>query len=104
MCFVTRSLQHLQWHLLTDIKCFEGVNIGGQNINILRKAFDSFNSSLKISLQTILDKVFVESEKKGTINVSKTEYMIVSEEAHIPICCILIKGVQKIVPETIFAI
>ena len=88
--------------ILREIKDCMGSVIGGYNMNNLRYADDTvLISDSRDRLQEILDKVTVESAKRGlSINCKKTECMVVSKNLEVPDCKLtvgetVIKQVEK---------
>ena len=68
--------------IMRNIKDCEGIRIGGQNINNIRFADDTvLVADSEEKLQVMLDRVKLESERKGlNINVKKTECMVISKK------------------------
>ena len=64
---------------MRNIKDCEGIRIGRQNINNIRFADDAvLVADSEEKLQVMLDRVKLESERKGlNINVKKTECMVI---------------------------
>ena len=82
--------------ILRNMKRYEGVRVGGNNINNLRHADDTVLLLIADSeekLQNILIKVTFESENKGLrLNAKKTECMVTLKQSDISVCNILCKG------------
>ena len=68
--------------ILREIKDMKGLVIGGYNMNNLRYADDTvLISDSSEELQALLDKVVIESEKRGlSIDCKKTECMVISKK------------------------
>ena len=80
--------------ILREIKDMKGLVIGGYNMNNLRYADDTvLISDSSEELQALLDKVVIESEKRGlSISCKKTECMVISKKSDIPDCQLLLGG------------
>ena len=74
--------------ILRNIEHLDGIKVGGKNINNLRYADDTvLIAESESALQTILNKVVEESRLKGlTLNLSKTEVMVISKKTQPPGC------------------
>ena len=88
--------------ILREIKDCKGLVIGGYSMNNLRYADDTvLISDSRDQLQVILDKVAVESAKRGlSITCKKTECMVISKRLEVPDCLLtvgetVIKQVKK---------
>ncbi|GFN84650.1 craniofacial development protein 2 [Plakobranchus ocellatus] len=80
--------------ILRNIEQYEGVKVGGHNINNLRYADDTvLITDSEEKLQNILTKVTIESANKGLrLNAKRTECMVISKQSDVPVCNILCKG------------
>ena len=80
--------------ILRNIEDCQGMKINGQNLNNLRYADDTvLMAESDDQLQKLLDIVVLESEKLGlTLNLKKTECMVVSKKSVNPNCCLTSKG------------
>ena len=78
--------------ILRELNESNGFVIEGNNITNLRYADDAvLLSDSQEKLQTLLDKVVLESSKRGlTINCKKTECLVVSKRKEIPGCILKI--------------
>ena len=74
--------------IICEIKDFPGIIVGGQNINNLRYADDAaIILSSQAGLQNILNKLVSESKSRAlSINIKKTECMVVSRKSQLPEC------------------
>lgn len=72
--------------IMRNIREYEGISIGGRNINNIRYADDTvLIADTKQKLQLMLDTVKEESESKGlTINIRKTKWLVMSKNGQIP--------------------
>ena len=80
--------------ILRNIEDSPGLKVNGETINNIRYADDTvlLADSLE-NLQSLLNIVVTESERKGlSLNVKKTECMVVSKNAVNPICNLESKG------------
>ncbi|GFS10292.1 retrovirus-related Pol polyprotein from type-1 retrotransposable element R2 [Elysia marginata] len=75
---------------------FQGIGLGGHNINNIRYADDTvLIAQSEHSLQKMLDIVVKESEIKGlSLNIAKTESMTMSKKPPAPSCKIRSNGTQ----------
>jgi len=69
-----------------ELEDMPGMVVGGSNINNIRYADDTVLLATSVEqLQGLVDKVVLESAKKGLcVNTKKTECMIVTKEKNIP--------------------
>ena len=82
--------------ILRNLEESEGLKVNGENLNNLRYADDtSLLAGSEEDLQRLLDIVVEESEKLGlSLNVKKTECMVVSKKENNPKCKLFSKGEQ----------
>ena len=80
--------------ILRNIEDCQGMKINGQNLNNLRYADDTvLIAESDDQLQKLLNIVVLESEKLGlTLNLKKTECMVVSKRFANPNFCLTSKG------------
>ena len=76
------------------IKDLEGVRLGGRNVNNLRFADDAtLIADSEEKLQELLNKLAIESERKGLkINIKKTFCMVIAKSKVTPTCRIKLNG------------
>ena len=74
--------------ILRELEAMPGLVVGGNNINNLRYADDTvLIATSEEQLQVLVDKVVLESAKKGLcVNTKKTECMVVTKKRDIPTC------------------
>ena len=74
--------------ILRELEAMPGLVVGGNNINNLRYADDTvLIATSEEQLQLLVDKVVLESAKKGLcVNTKKTECMVVTKKRDIPTC------------------
>jgi hypothetical protein len=79
---------------MREIKDRLGIHVGGYNINNLRYADDTvLIAENAADLQQMLDIVVIESAEKGlSLNIKKTETMVISKKNITPKCDIRIEG------------
>ena len=89
-------------NIMREISNIKGIVVGGYNMNNVRYADDTtLIAESEEKLQDLLEKVRTESERKGlSINVKKTECMVISKEKVPPKCVVkvdeeVIKQVDK---------
>ncbi|KAK3780704.1 hypothetical protein RRG08_015488 [Elysia crispata] len=82
--------------ILRNLDGSEGLKANGENLNNLRYADDtSLLAGSEEDLQRLLNIVVEESEKLGlSLNVKKTECMVVSKKKNNPECKLFSKGEQ----------
>ncbi|GFR58185.1 RNA-directed DNA polymerase from mobile element jockey-like [Elysia marginata] len=82
--------------ILRDLDNFQGIGLGGYNINNIRYADDTvLMAQSEQSLQKMLDIVVKESEIKGlSLDIAKTESMTISKKPQAPSCKIRSNGTQ----------
>lgn len=80
--------------IMRNIEGMPGVKVGGQNINNLRYADDTvLIAGSEEDLQHLVNIINEESEKMGlSLNVTKTECMVVSKKNITPTCKIILNG------------
>ena len=74
--------------ILTNLENYPGVKINGENINNIRYADDTvLIADSEENLQRLLDITIEKSDEMGlTLNVKKTECMVISKKAIAPSC------------------
>ena len=82
--------------ILRELEPLRGISIGGYNINNIRYADDTtLIADSEENLQDLLDTVVNKSEEKGlSINIKKTECMVMSKKKDTPVCNLFIHGKQ----------
>ena len=82
--------------ILRNLENYTGVKINGENINNIRYADDTVLIADSVeNLQRLLDITIEKSEEMGlTLNVKKTECMIISKKAIAPSCNLQSRGQQ----------
>ena len=82
--------------ILRNLENYPGVKINGENINNIRYADDTvLIADSEENLQRLLDITIEKSEEMGlTLNVKKTECMVISKKAIAPLCDLQIRGQQ----------
>ena len=83
--------------ILRNLENYPGVKINGENINNIRYADDTvLIADSKENLQRLLDMTIEKSEEMGlTLNVKKTECMVISKKAIlVPSCNLQSRGQQ----------
>ena len=82
--------------ILRNLENYPGVKINGENINNIRYADDTvLIADSEENLQRLLDITIEKSEEMGlTLNVKKTECMVISKKAIIPSCNLQSRGQQ----------
>ena len=80
--------------IFRELEDSPGIKINGEVINNIRYADDTaLIAGSETELQSLLDKVVTESERKGLyLNVKKTECMVVSKKQVNPTCNLTSKG------------
>ena len=80
--------------ILRNLEDKPGIRLNGENINNIRYADDTaLIAGSEKELQSLLDTVVTESERKGLfLNVKKTECMVVSKKGVNPTCTLKSKG------------
>ena len=80
--------------ILRNLEDIPGLKVNGENLNNLRHADDTvLMAQSEEQLQTLLNTVVLESEKMGlSLNVKKTECMVVSKKPLNPKCNLVSKG------------
>ena len=94
-CVLSPDLFSLYTELIMrNISEYEGIKVGGVNLNNLRYADDTaLMADSQQKLQDILDKVVEESERKGLeINKKKSFTMVFSKKERNPACKVTVKG------------
>ena len=81
-------------NILRNLDDLNGIKVNGENINNIRYADDTaLIAGSQEDLQKLLNTVVAESERMGlSLNVKKTECMVVSKKSVIPICKIKSQG------------
>ena len=82
--------------ILRNLENYPGVKINGVNINNIRYADDTvLIADSEENLQRLLDITIEKSEEMGlTLNVKKTECMVISKKAIVPSCNLQSRGQQ----------
>ena len=82
--------------ILRNLENYPGVKINGENINNIRYADDTvLIADSEENLQRLLDITIEKSEEMGlTLNVKKTECMVISKKAIAPSCNLQSRGQQ----------
>ena len=82
--------------ILRNLENYPGVKINGENINNIRYADDTvLIADSEENLQRLLDITIEKSEEMGlTLNVKKTECMVISKKAIVPSCNLQSRGQQ----------
>ena len=83
--------------ILRNLENYPGVKINGENINNIRYADDHtvLIADSEENLQRLLDMTIEKSEEMGlTLNVKKTECMVISKKAIAPSCNLQSRGQQ----------
>ena len=82
--------------IFRNLENYPGVKINGENINNIRYADDTvLIADSEENLQRLLDITIEKSEEMGlTLNVKKTECMVISKKAIIPSCNLQSRGQQ----------
>ena len=82
--------------ILRNLENYPGVKINGVNINNIRYAVDTvLIADSEENLQKLLDITIEKSEEMGlTLNVKKTECMVISKKAIVPSCNLQSRGQQ----------
>ena len=82
--------------ILRNLENYPGVKINGENINNIRYADDTvLIADSEENLQRLLDITIEKSEELGlTLNVKKTECMVISKKAIAPSCNLQSRGQQ----------
>ena len=82
--------------ILRNLENYPGVKINGENINNIRYADDTvLIADSEENLQRLLNITIEKSEEMGlTLNVKKTECMVISKKAIIPSCNLQSRGQQ----------
>ena len=80
--------------ILRNLEDVSGLKVNGENFNNLRYADDTvLMAESEKDLQKLLDIVVIESEAMGlSLNVKKTECMVVSKQSTNPRCNLVSKG------------
>ena len=80
--------------ILRNLEDAPGLKVNGENLNNLRYADDTVLMAESVQqLQKLLDTVVLASEKMGlSLNVKKTECMVVSKKSSNPRCSLVSKG------------
>src|SRR5579871_5581650 len=81
--------------IMRSIQDMKGISIGGYNINNLRYADDTVLIAEKeVHLQEMLNTIAKESLEKGlTLNIRKTEVMVITKKKCPPECNIKVDGI-----------
>ena len=82
--------------ILRNLENYPGVKINGENINNIRYADDTvLIADSEENVQRLLDITIEKSEEMGlTLNVKKTECMVISKKAIVPSCNLQSRGQQ----------
>ena len=82
--------------ILRNLENYPGVKINGENINNIRYADDTvLIADSEENLQRLLDITIEKSEEMGlTLNIKKTECMVISKKAIVPSCNLQSRGQQ----------
>ncbi|GFO32257.1 endonuclease-reverse transcriptase [Plakobranchus ocellatus] len=80
--------------ILRNLEGISGLKINGENLNNLRHADDTvLKAESGKQLQKLLDTVVLECERMGlSLNVKKTECMVISKKSSNPKCNLVSKG------------
>ena len=83
--------------ILRNLENYPRVKINGENINNIRYADDTvLIADSEENLQRLLDITIEKSEEMGlTLNVKKTECMVISKKAIVPSCNLQSRGQQN---------
>ena len=95
-CVMSPDLFNIYSMILRNLENYPGVKINGENINNIRYADDTvLIADSKENLQRLLDITIEKSEEMGlTLNVKKTECMVISKKAIAPSCNLQSRGQQ----------
>ena len=99
-CVMSHDLFHIYSEMiLRNLENYPGVKINGENINNIRYADDTvLLADSEENLQRLLDITIEKSEEMGlTLNVKKTECMVISKKKAIAASCNLQSRGQQII-------